>query len=139
MIDAMSSLNWLGIGACVLAGQIWLTIWFVALFAKPWARAYGVDDPKEHTRQIAPITYGIGAGCVFLVAVGLAALQRATGVSSMGEGILTGLMVAFTFAFATALPGYAFLKRYDAGWMAIGSQFTLVLILSAILAGWPAA
>ena len=41
------ALNWLAILTCVVVGQVFLTIWFVALFAKPWAKAYGVDDPPS--------------------------------------------------------------------------------------------
>jgi hypothetical protein len=48
-----------------------------------------------------------------------------------------GLAVALHFSIATALPGYAFLKRYRAFLLAIGAQTLLIVVLSTILAAWP--
>lgn len=130
------NLNWLAILVSVVVGQVFLTVWFAALFADPWARAYGAADKAEHTKAIAPYTYGIGVACTVLLTLGLALLQRNIGVQSFGAGLSSGLFVALFFALATALPGYAFLKKLDAAAIAIGSQFVLVLIVSCILAVW---
>ncbi len=132
----LTGLNWLAILVCVVVGQVLLTVWFVALFAKPWANEYGVDDPKRHTKEVPGYTYGIGALCVFLLSVGIAVLQRALGVQSVGDALLLGLIIAIQFSVATALPGYAFLKRYRAFALAIGSQTLLILTVSAVLAAW---
>ncbi|MGE0432943.1 MAG: DUF1761 domain-containing protein [Planctomycetota bacterium] len=130
------AINWLAIVVCVVVGQIFLTVWFVALFAKPWARAYGVDDAKQHSKEIPGYTYGIGALCVFLLSLGLAGLQQGLGVKTAVDGLVFGGYAAACLCVATALPGYAFLKRWRAGALAIGSQAALIVILSLILALW---
>lgn len=130
------SINWLAILACVVVGQVFLTIWFVAIFGEPWAKAYGAADKKQHTKEIPGYTYGIGALCVFLLSVGLAALQSGLQVAGAVDGLVTGGTIALCFCISTAVPGYAFLKRWNAGVLAIGSQSVLILILSTILAVW---
>ena len=81
-------------------------------------------------------TYGIGLGCMILLTLGLAILQKNLGVSGIGGGLSTGLFVAVMFTVATALPGYAFLKRWSAFTLAIAAQVVVILILSVILAAW---
>lgn len=137
MIFDFSSINWFSILACIVAGQVLLTIWFVVLFADPWAKAYGAKDKAQHMAEIPPYTYGIGAACVLLVSLGLAMLQSALGVTSLGDGLALGLFVAIFFALGTMVPGYAFLKRWPAFIITFGSQAVLILLLSAILVLWP--
>jgi hypothetical protein len=129
-------LNWLAILACVIVGQIVLTVWFAVIFADPWAKAYGAADKAQHTAEVPMYTYGIGLVCMILLSVGLAVLQKSLGVATIGQGIATGLYVAVMFCVATALPGYAFLRRWSAFQLAIGAQVTVILILSVILAAW---
>ena len=132
-----AALNWIAIAACVVIGQVFLTIWFAVLFADPWAKAYGAADKAEHTKAIPAYTYGIGLGCMILLVIGLALVQQGLGTSTLGAGLNSGIVVAICFAAATALPGYAFLGRYDAAKLAITSQVALIVILSAILGAWP--
>ena len=128
--------NWLEVIACVVIGQIFLTIWFFAIFGEPWARAYGAADKAQHTKEIPGYTYAIGLICMILLVIGLASLQSALGVTTLGQGLALGLFVAIHFAIATAVPGYAFLKRWSACVLAVGSQTVLILLLSVILALW---
>ena len=130
------NLNWLAIIACVVLGQIFLTIWFAVIFADPWARAYGASDKKQHADEIPAYTYGIGLACMIILTLGLALFQRAIGVTTLAAGLGSGFIVALCFCAATAIPGYAFLKRWNAAMLAISSQFALILILSAVLAVW---
>ena len=134
----LGSVNWLAILLCVVVGQVFLTVWFAAIFAEPWAKAYGAVDKKQHTAEIPAYTYAIGAVCVALLSVGLAILQAGLGVHGVAGGALVGVFVALSFCIPTALPGYAFLKRWSAFFLAIGSQSLLIVILSIILAAWPA-
>lgn len=129
--------NWLAIFVCVVIGQAFLTLWFVVLFGEPWAKAYGAADKAQHTREIPGYTYAIGVACMALLTIGLAALQRSLGVAGAGAGLVFGLLIAAHFCVATALPGYAFLKRWSAFYLAIGSQAALIIVLSLILAAWP--
>lgn len=131
-----SGLNWLAIFASFVVGQVVLTVWFAALFGEPWAKEYGATTKQEHTKAIPPYTYAIGAFCMLLLVTGLAVLQRALGVSTVGAGVGLGLFVALHVSIATALPGYAFLKRLNAFSLAIGAQVVAVVLVSAILAAW---
>lgn len=131
-----SAFNWLAILACIIAGQAFLTVWFLVLFGEPWAKAYGAASAKEHTAEVPGYTYAIGLACVVLLTLGLASLQQITAVADIGAGLATGLFVAVCFSIATALPGYAFLKRWPAFFLGVGAQVVLILILSVILAAW---
>ena len=137
MLFNLAALNWIAIVTCVIVGQIFLTVWFAVLFAEPWAKAYGAADKAEHTKAIPGYTYGIGLVCMILLVIGLALVLNAAGVTTLGAGLGAGALIGVCFAAATALPGYAFLARFDAATYAIGSQVVLILILSAILGGWP--
>ena len=131
-----SSLNWLAIGTCMVFGQAFLSVWFIVLFGTPWAREYGVQDKKQHTKEIPGYTYGVQALCTFLLVLGLALMQSLIGVATLKSGVLFGLFVAVFYVIATALPGYIFLKRMNAFLMAMGSQAILILVSSTILAVW---
>jgi hypothetical protein len=132
-----ADLNWMAIAAGVVVGQVFLTVWFVVLFGQPWARAYCAADQTRHTKAIPGYTYALGLACMVLLTAGLATLQVALGVATVGAGLVLGVFVALHFCIATALPGYAFLKRWNAFFLAVGSQTALILILSALLAAWP--
>lgn len=130
------SLNGLAIAACVVVGQVYLTVWFVVIFGERWAKEYGAKDRKQHTAEVPGYTYGIGLLCVVLLTLGLALLQAALKVQSISGGLTLGLFVALNFCVATAVPGYAFLKRWTACLIAVGSQSTLIVLLSLILSAW---
>lgn len=132
----LTSLNWIAIGVCLVVGQVFLSIWFIVIFGTPWAKEYGVQDKKQHTKEIPGYAYGIQAVCTLMLILGLAIMQSMIGVNSLLNGFLLGLFVAFFYVIATALPGYIFLKRTNAFLMAIGSQTILILIVSVILAVW---
>jgi cation transport ATPase len=128
---SFNSLNWLAIIACVV-----LPVGFASRVGAPWAKAYGAADKKSHAREVPGYTYAVGLLCMILLTVGLAVLQRGLAVASLGDGLTLGLFVAVAFCIATALPGYAFLRRWSAFFLAIGAQIILIMILSAILSVW---
>lgn len=136
MVLDLAGINWLAVLVCVVVGQVVLTVWFAVVFADPWARAYGVADKKQHAADVPMYTYGIGLACMIALTLGLAILQRNLGVSSLGGGLSSGVFVALMFCVATALPGYAFLRRWSAFGLAISAQVVVILILSVILAVW---
>ena len=132
----VSSLNWLAIGTCLVFAQVFLSIWFIVLFGTPWARAYGVQDKKQHTKEIPGYTYVIQAACSLLLIIGLASLQSILGVDTLAEGVFLGLFVTVFYSLATALPGYIFQKRMKTFLMAMGSQAILIVVVSISLALW---
>ena len=132
----LSSINWYAVLACLVFAQAFLSLWFIVLFGKPWAKEYGAADQKAHTKEIPGYTYAIQALCALLLIIGIANLQQLLGVQGLGGGISLGLAIAILFSIATALPGYIFLKRWNAFLMAMGSQAVLIIVVSAILAVW---
>ncbi|MEM9580194.1 MAG: DUF1761 domain-containing protein [Pseudomonadota bacterium] len=136
MTLSLADLNWFAIIACVIAGQVILTLWFAVIFADPWAKAYGAADKAQHTAEVPAYTYGIGLVCMIALSLGLAMLQKAVGVSTLGGGLTSGIFAALFFCVATALPGYAFLRRWSAFTLAISAQVVVIMVLSAILALW---
>ncbi len=130
------ALNWLAILASIIVGQVFLTVWFAVVFADPWAKAYGAADKAAHAKDIPGYTYGIGLICMILLSVGLALFQNALGIASIGGALASGLLIAICFCGATILPGYAFLRKIDAALIAAGSQMSVILVVSIILALW---
>lgn len=133
MVLDLAGINWLAVLVCIIVGQIVLTVWFAVVFADPWARAYGVADKKQHTAEVPMYTYGIGLACTIALTMGLAILQKNLGVTTLGGGLSSGIFVALMFCVATALPGYAFLRRWSAFVLAIAAQVVVILIVSVIL------
>ncbi len=136
MIIDLAALNWLAILACVVLGQIILTVWFAVLVAEPWAKAYGAADKAQHAAEIPMYTYGIGLLCTILLSIGLATLGNALNVTGIAGGLSMGLFVSIFFCLATAIPGYAFLRRWPALVLAIAPQVIVILVMSAVLAIW---
>ncbi len=130
------SINWWAVIVCIVVGQIFLTVWFVAIFGESWARAYGVSDKKQHAKEIPGYTYAIGIVCMAFLTVGIAVLQISLSVNTLSGGFMFGLWMAIHFSIATALPGYAFLKRWKAFFLAIGSQTILIIIISITNTLW---
>ncbi len=131
-----SALNWLAVLVSVIAGQVISTLWFVVIFAAPWAEEYGAADAKQHTAEIPPYTYGLRVLSTATLTLSIALLQGALGTSGAMEGIMLGLVVAVGFCCATMLPGQAFLKRLRVFAIAAGSQTVMILAISTILAVW---
>lgn len=130
-------INWPAIGVCFIVGQVFLTVWFTVLFGTPWAKAYNPTKTKaEHTKEVPGYTYAIGAICMIALVLGLALLQIALGVKTLGAGLGLAAFVSITLVLTTMLPGYAFLRRWNAFILAATSQVTLIFILNVILALW---
>ena len=133
---SFSELNWVAIIVSIVAGQIVSTIWFVALFGEPWAKEYGADSKQQHTKEIPPYTYAVGLVCTTLLVLSIALLQQWLAIDSLGSAVTLGLFIAIGLSAATSLPGYAFLKRWSAFFLALGSQFVMIIVISIILASW---
>ncbi len=132
----LSSINWYAVGACLVFGQIFLSLWFIVLFGTSWAKEYGVADSRQHTKEIPGYTYGIQALCTLLLIIGMAVMQGALSIDTFSEGLWFGFLVVLFFSWASALPGYIFLKRWKAFFLSMGSQAVIILVISSILAIW---
>ena len=129
-------INWLLVAVCFVVGQVYLTLWFAVFFGTPWANAYSPGKTKaEHTQEVPGYTYAIGALCTFILVFIMNILFSSLSVSGIMQGIGSGVIIGF-LSISTLIPGYVFLKRYNAMILAAGSQLTLILIISVILSVW---
>ena len=129
----VAALNWIGIAAGVIAGQIVSTIWFVVLFGDPWAREYGAKNKKEHAKDVPGYVYGVGLVCTLALVLAIALLQKALAVTSIGAAIKLGVFLSVGLCIATGLPGQAFLRRWKVAALASGSQVAMILVISVVL------
>lgn len=127
-----SSINWFAVLACVFFSQAFLSVWFIVLFGNPWAKEYGVSDKKQHSKEIPGYTYAIQALCTVLLTLGIANLQALLSIESFGMGLQLGFYIALFFSWAPALPGYVFLKRWNAFFLAMGSQAVIIVVILAL-------
>lgn len=127
--------NWAALGVSVVVAQIIATVWFVVLFGEPWAREYGAADKKQHTAEVPGYTYGVQILCTAVLVLSLATLQQWVGVTSLGQSLGLGALVAVVM-FVTSLPGQAFLKRWRVAAIAGGSQAAMILGISVVLGLW---
>lgn len=132
----LSDINWLAVLASVIAGQVISTVWFVVLFGDPWAKEYGAEDKKQHTKEVPGYTYGVQVLCTVALVISLAVLQRWLSVDSIGEALMLAAFVSVGFCVATGLPGQAFLKRWRVAAIAYGSQVAMIFGISVILGLW---
>lgn len=132
-----SQINWIAVIVCIVLAQILLTVWFTVIFGDKWAKAYNpVKTKKQHTAEVPGYTYAIQIICTALLIIGISVMQSALGIRTIFGGLDFGIWVAVVFSIATALPGYAFLRRWNAFYLAIGSQSVLIIIVSMIIAVW---
>ena len=130
-------INWAAVGVCFVIGQVYLTLWFSVFFGTPWAKAYDPSKSKsDHIKEIPGYTYGIGAACTFLLVMGIAILQLSLSITTLNGALEIAGFISLNFILATTIPGYAFLKRWNALLLAVSSQVSLIFILSVILALW---
>jgi len=132
----VSGINWWAVAASIVVGQVISTVWFVVLFGEPWAREYGAEDKRQHTKEVPGYTYGVQVACTIALTVSLAVLHRGLGVESIGDALLVGALVAVGFCVATGLPGQAFLKRWRVAAIAYGCQVAMILGISTVLGLW---
>ncbi len=135
---AFDQINWLAVLACVVAGQVLLTVWFVVIFGDPWAKAYGGPEmtKAQHTKEVPVYTYAIGAACVFLLSVGVSLVQAALSIDDIVGGLTLALFLSGAVFIPMAMPAYAFLRRWTAFVIGAGSQVTLLCVISVIIALW---
>ncbi|MGB1013638.1 MAG: DUF1761 domain-containing protein [Nannocystaceae bacterium] len=132
----LADINWTAVVASIIAGQVISTVWFVVLFGEPWAREYGASSKQQHTKEVPGYTYGVQFLCTVALVLSLAVAHRALGVASVIDALQVGCVVSVGFCIATGLPGQAFLKRWRAAAIALGSQVAMIVGISIILGAW---
>lgn len=91
MLSSFSQINWLAVAAATVAHFVLGGVWFGALFAKPYARALGIEDrpPSKPTPifLIGPLL------CGAVIIITTAFLLQALSISDYGNALALGAIV----------------------------------------------
>ncbi|GAA1808824.1 DUF1761 domain-containing protein [Agromyces neolithicus] len=98
MIEALSRLDWLAIGAATLASFVLGALWFTPLFGRQWDRSLGIS--RERGSRYPAIYYVVPFVSSALVSVATGILIVATGVEGWGESAALGLVVGVGYSAA---------------------------------------
>lgn len=101
MFNAVSHIPWFGVLAAVVASSVLGGIWFLALFAKPYAIAVGKENsPPQKPKPIFLIGPFL---CALIVAMTSAILMPLLHVDSFQGAVSYGGLVGLGYVGATAL------------------------------------
>ena len=132
-------INYLAVVVAVVVNMAAGALWYSpVLFAKPWSALTGITDEyvREHRRETYR-GYAIAVGASIVISLALAVLIQLAGVSTLVDGVMTGLMAGIGFVATTQAATYAFhnrpLKLYL---IDVGYPVVAFAILGALLGAW---
>ena len=106
--DALSDVNFLAAAAAAIAYFVLGAIWHAPpVFGKAWQKATGVE--MEGASSPSPAMFAINLVAYFLFAVVIAAIAKASGTDTLGEGLVLGVFIAVGFA----IPMTAVIALYE--------------------------
>ncbi|MDQ3400319.1 MAG: DUF1761 domain-containing protein [Chloroflexota bacterium] len=130
----LESVNWVGVGAAVIAAFILGFVWYGPLFSRPWMRELG-KTPEQIGTEGPPLAPILAAQ---LVATIITATVLAIIIERFGPGVTTGLIVgllcAAGFAATSKLGDLLFAqtstpKRY---WIETGNHLVSYALMGAV-------
>ena len=137
--DSLSDVNWLAIivGTIVYfgLGGFWYS---PAGFGKPWMRSIGMEIPAPGERPGAAI-YATPLISGLVTAIATAWLAHATGSSTVGDGILLGLVVSIGYMVTLASTTATFSRFPEKmTWFWITASYNVVgiTILAVVVSAW---
>lgn len=137
--DPLSDLNWLAVIVATIAYFALGGLWYSPLlFAKPWQRAAGMV--VEEGQNPGPVIYVAPLIANLIASVVTAMFAVATGSTTVGDGIVLGLLVGVGYA-ATVVGLDATFDTHkpDKGtWFAITAAYHVIglMIVGAIVSIW---
>jgi hypothetical protein len=133
--DVLGDMNWLAVIVATLAYFILGGIWYAQpILGKAWTRATGYEVGGQRP---GPAIYAAPLATCFLSTVATGMLAEATGSTTLGQGILLGLVVGVGFAVSLSALGIIFdpiRKPHPATFFVINSAYHLVgLMFAAVI------
>jgi hypothetical protein len=138
--DTLGDLNWLAVIVAALAYFALGGLWYSpVLFGNQWMKAAGVEMPADGRRPGAAIYASPLIGdLVSAIATGM--LAAATASTTVGEGLVLGIVVAVGYSLVLAATTATFSQNMPAPWtwFAITGAYNLVglAIVGVIVSIW---
>ena len=133
-------INWAAVAVAAVATFFLGALWYTALFGKLWQRLHGFtpEKVKELQSKRPPAVFFTGMlVSYFAVAVVVAALVVAFGVTSAGAGAGIGLLLWIGPAAAIQITSWlASDKPFLAYGIDLGFQLVFLVAMGALLGGW---
>jgi len=128
-------INYLAVIVAAVAYFVIGALWYSpVLFGKTWMKGIG-KTPEQMAGGSAILNYLMGLITAFIASYGVARVMLWSGRSSIGDGIITGVLVGVCFVLATMLMNDIFEKR-PKGLTAINVLFHIVgLVVAGIIIG----
>ncbi len=101
MIQAISSLNWLGVLLAFVPYFLLGALWFTVLFKKPYALSLGREN--DQPQNVAPIFIVGPALCTLVITVASALLMNALAIDSYQDALLFALIVGIGYLVANTV------------------------------------
>ena len=130
----ISGLNWLAILVATVAGFVIGGIWYGPLFGNAWMSALG-KSPDDI--QPSPTPFVISFFTALITAIVLAVLINVLGISTLGGGVMIGLLIGVGFI-ATAMASDSAFCGWGVKLWLIQSGYRVLysVVMGAILAAW---
>lgn len=117
----MKGINWVGVVAAVVVGQVIGFLWYGMLFEEQWMALSGVTPSAD----AANTSMALGVVNQLVVAVGLAWLINKTGSATLVGGAIAGGLAGVFFAATTAAQNFIY-GGADTGLIPIDIGYLLV-------------
>lgn len=137
-LDVFGDVNYLAVLVATIAWFVLGAIWYAPpVLGRPWRRSLGIQMP-EGSRP-TPLIFGVTFVAYFVTTVALAALARATGSETVGEGTVLGVVTGAGLALMIFVGGALYERKPEPGvWLAVNGIFNMIayLLVSVIVTVW---
>ncbi|HEX6860092.1 MAG TPA: DUF1761 domain-containing protein [Caulobacteraceae bacterium] len=126
----MKGINWAGVVAAVIVGQVIGFLWYGLVFEQQWLALTGITPNAD----AANMSMALGAVNQLVVAIGLAWLVNKLGAATLMGGATAGLAAGFFFAATTAAQNFIYAGA-DTGLIPIDIGYLLVVytVMGAVI------
>lgn len=132
--DVLSDVNWLAILVAAIAWFILGALWYGPLFGKSWMASTGID-PRAAEGRPSAVIYVFPLLAYLVATIALAMLAEATDSTTLGHGIILGLVVGIGFGLTLYAVEAVFGERPKPGsWFLISGAYQLIgIVVAAVI------